>query len=209
MRQERPGGLSGEEQFQRSIEWPLTSQSVVVECGGYQGIWAKAIAERYRPRLYVFEPQRWAYKQCRRALQGCGARVFNYGLGERDGEGLPMGEWHTDGCSFLKPIDAQPYAPEEGAAYGRLREVGAVFSELGIGEIDLMQVNCEGYEFRLLPHMLERGWLQHIQRIVVQFHLPPQIPYKGKDVAELNARMGETHRVQWEGAFTAWVRNGA
>jgi FkbM family methyltransferase len=140
----------------RALDWPLTKKSVVVEVGGYTGRWALQIAERYGPRLFVFEPQGWAADVCK-AVLGERARVYDYALGDRDGT-APMGGFGTDGCSFAK----------EGGPRGPMREIGAVFQELGITAIDLMLINIEGYEYELLPHMLEQG--VYPDRLMVQWH---------------------------------------
>ena len=64
----------------KAIDWPLNHESVVVEVGGYTGRWALQIADRYAPRLFVFEPQFWAFEVCREVL-GDRAVVLPYGLG--------------------------------------------------------------------------------------------------------------------------------
>jgi FkbM family methyltransferase len=142
---------------QRALNWPLSHDSVVVEVGGYKGRWALQIQERYFPNLYVFEPQPWAYEVCREVL-GKRATILPYALGTSSGPAT-MGEWETDGCSLVKdgsghPVDAV--------------EIGAAFAELGIRHIDLMLINIEGYEYMLIPHMLDRGIFP--QRLMVQFH---------------------------------------
>jgi FkbM family methyltransferase len=145
----------------RAIDWPdLTPDSVVAEVGGYKGRWALQIAERYRPRLFVFEPQTWAAEVCRAAL-GDAATVLNYGLGVEDVE-HGMGEWETDGCSFVKSSTVGP------VHFGLIREIGAAFNRLGITTVDLLLMNIEGYEYMLLPHMLDHGILP--RRLMVQFH---------------------------------------
>jgi hypothetical protein len=66
----------------RALDWPLTMHSVVVEVGGYCGRWALQIAERYGPRLFVFEPQAWAADVCR-AVLGKRANVYTVALGDQ------------------------------------------------------------------------------------------------------------------------------
>lgn len=140
----------------RALDWPLSRRSVVVEVGGFVGRWALQIAERYHPRLYVFEPQPWAADVCRAAL-GKDATVLNYGLGDCSGV-FSMGAWETDGCSFVK----------DGHETALMREVGQAFAELGISRVDLMLINIEGYEYTLIPHMLDCGILP--RRLMVQWH---------------------------------------
>lgn len=178
----------------RAIDWPLNGGSVVVEVGGYKGRWALQIAERYSPRLYVFEPQPWAFAACQRVL-GDRAKVLPYGLGATSGM-LAMGDWETDGCSFVKPGG-------QTTGSGMLREIGGAFRELGITTIDLMLVNIEGYEYTLLPHMFDRGICP--ARLMVQFH--DFADPSGDGMRAIQARMAGVYRLAWDYAvLTAWER---
>lgn len=178
----------------RAIDWPLTRDSVVVEVGGYKGRWALQIAERYAPRLYVFEPQNWAAAVCRRVL-GPVATVLEYALGTED-RILPMGNYETDGASLLVPGDYR---------VGVL-EIGATFAELGLSYIDLMLMNIEGYEYTLIPHMIKRGILP--QRLMVQFHTfaDPSGVETGRIYERLTAA---GYRIAWTYGvvLTAWERS--
>lgn len=189
-----------DEWFQRTTEWPLSTDSTVVEVGGYEGRWAKTVQEQYHPKLFVFEPQRWAYRICRQKLWQTGAKVLNYGLGDRNLERESMGAWHTDGASFVRKTSS------EREAFGRIREIGEVFSELGLGKVDLLSMNCEGYEMILLPHMLKTGLLSHIRWLQVQFHLYGDGPFTGEHLQEILEGIERTHRRLWGGAFIAWER---
>lgn len=177
----------------RALDWPLTAESTVVEVGGYIGRWALQIAERYHPRLFVFEPQPWAFATCQ-ALLGDAATVLNYGLGDRDGT-LPMGGWETDGCSFVKPGDG----------VGALREIGAAFTELEMTTVDCMLVNIEGYEYTLLPHMLNRNILPRVLMAQLHTFADP----RGKAAARIRrALAAHGYTVAWTYGLmlTAWER---
>lgn len=181
---------------QKAIDWPLTTESVVVEVGGYKGRWALQIAERYHPRLFVFEPQPWAYEVCRVAL-GDSATVLNYGLGVR-ADTLQMGEWETDGCSFVKT--------PQGDGVGRIEEIATAFEILDITTIDLMLMNIEGYEYTLLPHMLNTGILP--KRLMVQFHT--FIDQYGMALAHIHAALeARGYHIVWTYGvmLTAWERD--
>lgn len=181
----------------RSLEWPLTGESTVIEVGGYIGRWALQIAERYHPRLYVFEPQVWAARVCEEVL-GDKARVFFYGLGTET-TALSMGEWETDGCSFVKQGLGIP------GTFGVMREMAADFRALGITHIDAMMMNIEGGEYSLIPHMLDQGIFP--QRLMVQFHTFADPD--GVQAAHIHERMAHLdYTVPWTyGAqLTAWER---
>lgn len=180
----------------RALDWPLWPDSVVVEVGGYKGRWALQIAERYTPLLYVFEPQPWAFQTLCEVL-GEQAEVLPYALGVEDAH-LPMGEWETDGCSFV--------SEREPSGMGRMREIAGAFHELEIDQVDLMLVNIEGYEYTLIPHMLDRGI--HPDRLMVQFHTfadPQETGYSA-----IATRLDNlNYQAAWDYGVTlkAWVKS--
>lgn len=180
---------------QRAIEWPLTQDSIVVDVGGYIGRWALQIAERYSPRLYVFEPQPWAADVCR-AVLGERATVEGYGLGIRNANET-MHRWETDGCSFVYFYTTGPQHT------GEMREIGGVFHDLQITHVDLMMMNIEGYEYSLIPHMLDHGILP--DRLMTQFH--NFADHSGNQLAQIHERMAAAgYTVPWTYGLqlTAW-----
>lgn len=182
----------------RAIDWPLDRDSVVVEVGGFKGRWALQIAELYNPHLYVFEPQPWAAAVCREAL-GERARVLEYALGVEGDDEHPvtvaMGEWETDGCSIIKP----------GHNHVTMHAIERVFAFLGLTHIDLMLMNIEGYEYTLLPYMLEQGIAPC--RLMVQFHTFADP--SGMRLAKIYEQLEQAHySVAWtyDVTLTAWDR---
>lgn len=174
----------------QAIDWPLDSSSVVVEVGGYVGRWALQIAERYRPRLVVFEPQPWAAEVCR-AVLGDRATVVNAALGDHFGP-MQMTNWETDGCSLAKPGGDRQVVMVEAAQ---------TFDQLGITTIDLLLMNIEGYEYTLLPYLLDQGILP--RRLMIQLH------GSDDDNAAVFDRLAQAgyHIVWTYGAMlTAWER---
>lgn len=177
----------------RAIDWPhLTPESVVFEVGSFKGRWALQIARRYNPRLFCFEPQAWACDVTAAALEGYNAQVFCYGLGVRN-ETRQLGEFGTDGCSVL--------AATRETASGVLRDIAEVVQELDTPHIDLMLINIEGYEFVLLPYMLDCGIMPDL--LMVQIH--EVNGYKGERLGET---LSEKYRLLWDYGLTlsAWKK---
>lgn len=147
----------------KSVEWDLAPDSVVVEIGAYKGRWAEIMSDMYRCKLYAFEPQRWAYEIARQKLDRFhNAYVFNCALGDISGD-FEMGEYETDGCSFVR-------VGQRVGGTGRMHEITDAFDRLGIVRVDVMMVNVEGYEYRLIPYMAGAGMMAQIKNIMVQFH---------------------------------------
>lgn len=187
------------------LGWPLTDKSVVFDVGAFEGKWAAKIAERYNPALYLFEPQAEGshMDRLREGLQGRNYRLFPYALGERNAE-LPMGEWDTDGCSFLLTEEdaRRPGNTRTQMGHGLMVDAVAWLDSYEIENVDLASINIEGYEFRLLPYLIDTGAIRRFQRLAVQFHL--FVPGAEQMADAIRSRMAETHHVLWD-AFPTWV----
>ena len=180
-------------------EWPmLTEDSIVFEAGGYEGAWAKRIADAYDPTIHSFEPAPRAHKMAVEKLAGYPkVHLHLYGLGATN-ETLPLGDSDRDGASFLKP-DEDPFVMAQKRCFAE------VVQELGVTHIDLMAINIEGGEFELIPHITQTGLIHSIERLMIQWHAP------GREDIDIQMgvqeRIAETHEMIWNlGAWEAWER---
>lgn len=115
-------------------------------------------------------------------------------LGDRF-EPAYMSKWETDGCSLVDGREHQV----------TMVEIEKTFKLLKVGNIDLMLMNIEGYEYTLLPHMLERG-IQP-KRLMVQFHT--FVDQYGMALAHIHAALERYgYRIVWTYGvmLTAWER---
>lgn len=190
------------------VDWPaLTPFSNVFDVGAFEGAWAAKIARKYHPRLWLFEPQTEGahMERLRAGLEGENYRLFGVALGERNAE-LPMGEWSTDGCSFLlTEADAmKPGNSRQQMGRGVMVDASWWFKMYAVElpNIDLASINIEGYEFRLLPYLCETGDIRRFERLAVQFHL--FVPDAYAQYAAIRERLEATHRLLWD-AFPTWV----
>lgn len=172
----------------KSFDFPLTPDSIVMELGGFNGRWCSEIARRYNPRLYVYEPQLWAYHKLTDLFKdSLNINCFNFGLGLRDAV-LTMGEFGTDGCSFL------PAPRQQGIGY--MKEWYNHIVELGLTHIDLLLVNIEGYEFELLPYIMP--WITNVKWLMVQFHLQVGGRDWTNEYHAIREQLSLTHNVLWD-----------
>jgi FkbM family methyltransferase len=155
--------------------WPLwkhfdlqnTPDPLIVVVGAYQGKVMHLMLELFEDSEVIgYEPQEWACHRALERLKGYENRthLHAYGLGERDEMEVEMGEFNTDACSF---INVGPDSRDHG--FGHMLEAVACLNRLG-PKIDLMIMNIEGYEYRLLEHLMTYDYLKNIDRLAVQFH---------------------------------------
>lgn len=184
-----------------SVDFPLNEESVVLEVGGFRGRWAWEIAKRFNPHLYIYEPQTDIGRALREQIDPLfpKAQVVNYGLGVESGV-FRMKEMGTDGCSFLPGESVRGTIGQ-----GMMVEIGEELAHFDC-EIDLMLMNIEGYEFKLIPYMLERGLFAKIKYFMCQFH--PEGEGGVRAFVRIFGQMKEIYNVRFDygPVLIAWER---
>lgn len=191
---------------ERSLDWQLPPDAVIVEVGGFAGRWIGAMYDRYPGDYYVYEPQMWAIERIRQRIEPREGRTMEflpYGLGLKT-EVVELGGFHTDAASVLKTDAWYDRNPGEGRRDRGRIVLQPVAAELTMPRIDVLCMNIEGYEFVLLPEMRRRGIIDRIRNLVVQFHEGYDVPTNEE---QIRLMLGETHDVIWDyPALTAWRR---
>lgn len=186
-----------------SFDWPIGPDAVVIEAGGYAGRWLTGMASRYRGTYHAFDPQGWAIDRLEERWQqtvanGSTLYAHRFGLGLRD-ETLPMRGWGTDANSFLMDdayFEANPGEGRRDAGMGELRDAVAVLNERDFPRIDVLMSNIEGYEFPLFPYLIERGVIDRVRFIAIQFHSAHD-PDGSKEQA-IRAALARTHDIRFD-----------
>jgi len=155
------------------IDAEIDDTSTVIDAGAFIGEWVVQITDRYSPTVYAFEPGPGMFDRLQAAVDGRpDVHPFAYGLGREDaharlaldgpGSAIVAGASATGGD--------QAGAGSMGVVDVEIRDVAAVFDELGLDHVDLLKLNIEGGEYDVLDRLAETGWLGRIDQILVQFH---------------------------------------
>jgi FkbM family methyltransferase len=181
---------------------PLRPGDVVLDVGAYRGEWAEGMLARHRCRLYAFEPDPTSFPHLVERLRGhAGAVPCEYGLGGADREAeLALAAF---GSSVFGADGAF------GSRTVRIRDVAAVFDELGLERVDLLKINIEGGEFDLLDRLLGTPWIDRVRLLMVQFH--EWHPHAHRRRWAIRRALRRTHREVWcySWIWELWAREGA
>ena len=182
------------------LDYPLGTDSVVFDVGGYQGDFAAQIRQRYGCQVHLFEPVARFHRHCvERFAADPAVFCHPFGLGDKEEE-LEMRD-DSDASGAFNPASAGK--PVEKV---RVRPFSTVFAESGVRRIDLLKVNIEGGEFALLDHLIGSGLINDVVHLQVQFHdfFPDAAPRRDR----LRQLLGRTHVVQWNFPFIweSWKR---
>jgi len=179
------------------FNYPLTSESIVFDLGGYKGDFAANIYDKYNCYVHIFEPVKEYYLYCEnRFKKNKKIKCFNYGLSNENGSFLIS--LNDDRSSLIKNNISEPYLPA-------LKEKVLIksFSEelkiLKVEHIDLLKINVEGSEFLILADIISKKLITKIKNLQVQFHIFDPNSKKMRD--EIRAKLSETHEEEWNYTF--------
>lgn len=168
--------------------YPLDSNSIIFDVGGYDGSWASEIQQKFDSRVFIFEPVPHFARNIKKMFTGNDkVQVLAYGLSNKnDTLSISLG---ADSSSFhIKTKDDVMYA--------EVREFSnELLLSLGIHEIDLMKINIEGGEYDLLELMIQNGTIKCVKNLQIQFH--NFVPNAIQRRESIRHQLGFTHQETW------------
>jgi FkbM family methyltransferase len=141
----------------------LDENSIVFDLGGYQGEWTSDIYARYNCNVYVFEPVRKYIEVIKfRFNKNKKIHPYQFGLSDENSEAFILIN------EFASKIERQD-------AKGNQEKISLIkfidfTKEQNINAVDLIKINIEGAEYPLLIHIIESGFIQNINTLLIQFH---------------------------------------
>lgn len=142
----------------------LDDSAVVVDIGAFRGHVAQELVELYGCEVHAFEPNPVFLEDLiGRFADDPRVHVNAVGLGRADAtlamQQLGLGSTvHGRDDADVPTVDVT------------IRDVAAVFAELGHERLDYVKINIEGAEYDLLERMIETGWLDRSRYLLIQFH---------------------------------------
>lgn len=145
-----------------NINYNLTDKSVVMDLGGYTGVWAQQMIDKYNPNVYILEPVTNFYEgMVNRFSNNSKVHLMNVGIGTED----------KDGFIFMSGDATSSNLANGESISVKFNTIDTILEKWGLNEVDLIQINIEGDEYPLLEHMLKTGTINKFKNIQVQFHL--------------------------------------
>lgn len=176
------------------FDYPLTPDSIVLEIGGFKGNWTEDLINYhgFSSHIYAFEPVPEFFDEAIVRLQGKEkVHFFKYGLSDED-------------CIVPFNVDTDRtglYSKNGPTTMVELRDVAKVLEDLNFKDIDLCAVNCEGGEYKIVPRLIETGFINRIKFLLVQFHaVVPECEVKRE---KINTFLNLTHEQIYNYPF-AW-----
>ncbi len=151
-----------------------------VDIGANVGASAIYFSRHYpEARILAFEPSPNSYDILTKNVLGIDAiETFNFALSDMD----DTVTFFLGRESVLDSMANSKDAVEQ--MHVEARDAAVVFQELGLTQLDILKVDTEGCEVRILETLIE--WLKDIRVIYVEFH-------SERDRREIDSILTETH----------------
>lgn len=140
----------------------------IVVIGAYKGDTVAFLRDKHPDSsIYAYEPQGWAYNELsNRFVRDRMVRTYWFGIGVCTEDGVAMYEYGTDAASLL-PLPNHRTIDRVELHDARVLAVPHDVNSYS-GQMALCFMNIEGYEYQLIPYMLELG--MRPDHWMIQFH---------------------------------------
>lgn len=159
----------------KRYQYNLTPDSVVIDVGGYVGLWAKDISNRFNCIVHSYEAVERYFSQ----INHSNVVPYQYAVTCKTGidwihvcdEGSAVGSLaefkkkNDKDNSYQNNIKSHANIPLEKINTIDINEILEKFNK-----VDLLKINIEGGEYDILERMCSTGTINKINNIQIQFH---------------------------------------
>jgi|688.fasta_scaffold26737_5 FkbM family methyltransferase len=146
-----------------NLNYELNPDSIVIDLGGYEGIWGQKITNKYDCNLYIAEPITEYYNiLTKKFASNSKVKILNAGVYSENKDSIIYVKDDTSSC-----IECDSFKSTEKIKLFTLRKIFEIFQ---IDKADLLQINIEGCEYDLLEALVNEEILKRIKNFQVQFH---------------------------------------
>ena len=148
--------------YTHNITYDLNENSIIMDLGGYTGVWAQQMIEKYNPNVYILEPVFSFYDgMVSKFVNNSKVRLLNVGVGIED----------KDGIIYMGGDGSSSNLINENGINVKFNTINTILNNFELEYVDLIQINIEGDEYPLLENMISTGSINKFKNIQIQFHL--------------------------------------
>jgi FkbM family methyltransferase len=143
------------------INHNLNQDSVVIDLGGYKGLWAKQMIKKYNPYVYIIEPINEYYHSLVDTFKdNKKVHILNVAVGIED----------KDGVIYLNGDGTSTNISSNEIRNIEFKSMVTLLKMWDLKNVDLIQINIEGDEYLLLENIISNGIIDNFKNIQIQFH---------------------------------------
>ena len=155
--------------YTHNINYELNDNSVIIDLGGYLGLWVDEILKKnnpHIPNIILVEPVPEFYNHLVTKYKNYEKiKVMNVGVSTDKNETTKSLYVSNDGSStnFNTNVNS--------VIQIKTLPIDKILSDNNINQVDLLQINIEGDEYELMEYMIESKIINIFKNIQIQFHL--------------------------------------
>jgi FkbM family methyltransferase len=155
--------------YTHNINYELNNNSIVIDLGGYYGLWIDEILKKnnpYVPNIILVEPVPDFYNHLVTKYENYKKiKVMNVGVSTDKNEATKSLYLSNDGSSTNFNTNGNSVIQI------KTLPIDKILSDNNINQVDLLQINIEGDEYALMEYMIESKIINKFKNIQIQFHL--------------------------------------
>jgi FkbM family methyltransferase len=143
------------------MKFSVSENPIIFDVGGYRGDWTEVALKNYpNATIYVFEPVKEFFNGIvSRFEKNKQIKVFNFGLSDEN---------RIENISFEQ--DSSSCFRGNKTLEIELKNIVDFLMENNIFKVDLIKINIEGEEFRLLKGLIQKPEITIFDNFLIQFH---------------------------------------
>ena len=144
------------------IDYPLDSNSQVIELGGFTGVWSKKIIDKFNPNLIIVEPIQQFVNELKHNFGNNPKVNIEKVAISTSNKKIKL---YVNGCAT-----SETNVVSKKIVSVKSYDINYFISKYNLSKIDLIQVNIECEEYPLIINWIETGFLKNVKYLQVQFH---------------------------------------
>ena len=180
------------------IDYPLDSNSQVIELGGFTGVWSKKIIDKFNPNLIIVEPIQQFVNELK----------HNFGNNPKVNiEKVAISTSNKTINLYVKGCaTSETNVVSKKVVSVKSYDINYFISKYNLSKIDLIQVNIECEEYPLIINWIETGFLKNVKYLQVQFHtFCENYEEKYKQIFEGLKKNGFEINYKYDFVWESWV----
>jgi FkbM family methyltransferase len=189
-----------------NINYELNNESIVIDLGGYHGIWIDEILKKNNPNIpniILVEPVSEFYNHLVTKYKNYEKiKVMNVGVSTNKNE--------TNKTLYVSSDGSSTNFNKNNISSIQIKTIpiDRILLENNINEVDLLQINIEGDEYDLMEYMIESNIVNKIKNIQIQFHLGIENDIERRDNIQKNLiSKGFKNKFNYPFVWESWVND--
>jgi FkbM family methyltransferase len=180
------------------IDYPLDSNSQVIELGGFTGVWSKKIIDKFNPNLIIVEPIQQFVNELKHNFGNNPKVNIEKVAISTSNKKIKL---YVNGCAT-----SETNVVSKKIVSVKSYDINYFISKYNLSKIDLIQVNIECEEYPLIINWIETGFLKNVKYLQVQFHtFCENYEEKYKQIFEGLNKNGFEINYKYDFVWESWV----